>query len=68
MRYKVYKAIIKKAIKDGRLIEPFTKPDFQMCYPGLGDGTYNTFLHKHAKEKPGGSSELFERVGADQFW
>jgi hypothetical protein len=66
MTHKVYKAII-KAIKAGELTEPFTKQDFQMCCPGLGDGTYNAFLPKHAKGNPGGNSELFERVRPGQF-
>jgi hypothetical protein len=66
MRHKVYDTII-KAITAGKLIEPFTSQDFQKHCPGLGDGTYNAFLPKHARGNPGGNSELFERVGPGKF-
>jgi hypothetical protein len=66
MKHKVYEAIV-KAIKTGKLTEPFTMQDFQMSCPGLGNGTYNAFLYKHSKGNPGGNSELFERVAPGQF-
>jgi hypothetical protein len=47
MAHKVYGAIV-KAIRSGRLKEPFAKKDFENSCPGLGYGTYNAFLDKHA--------------------
>lgn len=66
MGHQVYKAII-TAIRIGKLTEPFSKKDFEMCCPGFGVGTYNAFLDKHALGNPGDNSELFERVSAGQF-
>ncbi|MFA5181225.1 MAG: hypothetical protein WC405_07870 [Syntrophales bacterium] len=66
MKHKVYGAIV-RAIKAGILTEPFTSQDFRTSCPGLGNGTYNAFLHKHAKGNPKGNSELFERVATGQF-
>ncbi len=51
----------------GRLKEPFTKEDFLSACPGLGDGTYNAFLHKHRVGNPGANSELFELVMPGKF-
>ncbi len=66
MAHKVYKAII-QALMNGTLVEPFSWADFLAACPGLGCGTYTTFLHKHARGNPGGNSELFQRVSAGQF-
>ena len=66
MRHKVYEAIV-KAITAGKVVEPFTRQDFEVCCPRLGNGTYNAFLHKHTKGNPGHNSELFERVAPGQF-
>ncbi len=62
----VYTAIV-EAVKDGRLIEPFSNNDFRRACPGLGEGTYNAFLYKHRVDNPGGQSELFERTSPGQF-
>jgi hypothetical protein len=51
MAHKVYGAIV-KAIRSGRLKEPFSKKDFENSCPGLGHGTYNAFLDKHAVDNP----------------
>jgi hypothetical protein len=64
--HKVYGAIV-KAIRSGRLKEPFSKIDFKKCCAGLGDGTYNAFLDKHALGNPGGNSELFVRTSPGLF-
>lgn len=64
--HKVYGSII-EAIKQGRLKEPFANYDFRIACPGLGDGTYEAFLHKHRVDNPGGNSELFEKVGPNRF-
>ncbi len=66
MNHKVYEQIM-RAIQSGNLTEPFTKQGFRLHCPNLGEGTYNTFLHKHAKGNPGGNSELFERIRPGQF-
>ena len=59
MTHKVYKAII-QAMRNGTLVEPFSWADFLAACPGLGCGTYTTFLHKHARGNPGGNTELFQ--------
>ena len=64
--HKVYSAIV-AAVKAGKLIEPFTNDDFRRACPGLGEGTYQAFLHKHRKGNPGGVSELFELTNPGKF-
>ncbi len=64
--HRVYGAIV-QAVQQGTLTGPFTKADFRRACSGLGEGTYNTFLDKHAVGHPGGETELFERVAPGQF-
>jgi len=66
MAHKVYEAIV-RAVKSGKLGEPFSKDDFRSACPGLGGGTYNAFLDKHAVGNPGGNSQLFLRVAPGRF-
>ena len=66
MKHKVYEAIV-KAIRAGKLSEPFTSKDFHVACPGFGTGTYKAFLHKHSLGNPGGNSELFQKVAPGQF-
>lgn len=66
MAHRVYEAIV-QAVKRGDLPEPFGRPGFRKCCPGLGTGTYQAFLDKHARGNPGRNSELFERVAPGQF-
>ena len=66
MAHRVYEAIV-RAVRTGRLIEPFSSTDFRSACPGFGKGTYNAFLAKHAVGNPGNNSELFERVSPGQF-
>ena len=66
MGHRVYKSIVKE-IKEENLVEPFTKLEFQACCPGLGNGTYNDYLNKHAVGNRRHNPELFERVGPGQF-
>ncbi|PKN99383.1 MAG: hypothetical protein CVU43_15295 [Chloroflexi bacterium HGW-Chloroflexi-5] len=66
MAHKVYGAIV-SAVRSGRLSEPFDRAAFRRACPGLGSGTYNAFLDKHAVGNPGGASELFERVAPGRF-
>ena len=64
--HKVYGSIV-KAVKRGKLREPFSKEDFRRACPDLGDGTYNAFLWKHRKGNPGGNSVLFEETSRGKF-
>ena len=64
--HKVYSSIV-NAVKTGRLKEPFTSADFRRACPGIGEGTYQTFLHKHRVENPGGNSELFKQVAPGRY-
>jgi hypothetical protein len=66
MSHKVYSCIV-RAVKAGRLREPFTNDDFRKACPRLGEGTYRAFLHKHAEGNPGNASELFVRVSPGKF-
>jgi len=59
--HEVYSCIV-RAVKSGKLKEPFTKEDFRHACPNFGEGTYEAFLYKHRAGNPGGNSELFERV------
>lgn len=65
-RHKVYFSIL-KAVKEGRLKEPFRNEDFKKACPGFGAGTYQAFLHKHREGNPGGYSELFKLVDKGNF-
>lgn len=53
---------IRRAVKNGRLREPFTPDDVRRACPGFAPKTYNTFLPKHRRGNPGDDTELFERV------
>ena len=64
--HSVYSAIV-KAVKSGRLKEPFGNNEFRSACPDLGEGTYQAFLHKHRRGNPGGDSELFELVSKGKF-
>jgi len=65
-RYKVYTCIV-KAVKSGRLKEPFTRDDFKKSCPDFGRETYNAFLWKHSLENSGGETELFIKVSPGKF-
>ena len=66
MAHEVYKAIV-TAVRKGSLKEPFTSGDFEKACHGFAPGTYKTFLWKHAKNNPGGNSELFEKIARGSF-
>lgn len=66
MRSKTFANIV-SAIKAGKLKEPFTERDFRQACPGLPEGTYRAFLHKHARANTGQYSNLFERVAPGKF-
>ncbi len=64
--HQVYRRIV-TAVQEGRLKEPFSTENFRRACPGLGEGTYNAFLHKHRKGNPGGNTELFVQVQENSF-
>lgn len=66
MAHKVYGSIV-RAVKSGKLEEPFGHEEFRSACPGLGQGTYAAFLNKHRVGNPGGASELFLRVAPGRF-
>ena len=65
-KHKVYFAIV-KAIKEGRLKEPFSNNDFRNACPGFGEGTYNAFLWKHREGNFQHENELFELLEPNTF-
>ncbi len=66
MTHKIYKSIV-SAVKKGKLVEPFSSSDFKLACPGFGNGTYGTFLAKHAEGNPSRTSELFRRVSRGKY-
>jgi hypothetical protein len=66
MTHRVYAAIV-SAVRAGGLREPFSQTDFRRACPGLAEGTYRAFLHKHRLGNPGGNKELFELVDPGRF-
>lgn len=66
MTHEVYASLV-NAIKNGAILEPFTKKDFKNACPGFGSGTYNAFLWKHQVGNKGGQSELFIKVSPGKF-
>ncbi len=65
-RHKVYNCIV-KAVKSGKLKEPFGKDDFRKACPNFAEGTYNAFLYKHRVGNPGKNSELFKKLSRGKF-
>jgi hypothetical protein len=53
---------IHTAVKSGKLIQPFNAAMVKQACPGWADGTYKTFLGKHAVGN-GNTTKLFEREG-----
>ena len=51
---------IHAAVKSGKLVRPFSAVLVKQACPSLADGTYKTFLGKHAVGN-GNATELFER-------
>jgi hypothetical protein len=58
MKHEVYTAIV-EAVKQGKIIEPFSKEDFHKVCTQFAEGTHNNFLRKHRKGN-GKTSELFD--------
>ncbi len=58
MKHTVYTSIV-EAVKQGKLIEPFSKEDFRKVCTRFAEGTHNNFLRKHRRGN-GKTSELFD--------
>ena len=62
---------IRKAVQDGRLVEPFNSADVLKVLKKAGvrcaDSTPGTFLPKHRVCNPGGNTELFVRVAKGRY-
>ena len=52
---------IRQARREGRLPPNFTASDVKEACPGWAENTYPTFMPKHRKGNPGGTTELFVR-------
>lgn len=65
-QHRLYRCIV-RAVKIGKVKEPFASDDFRNACPGFAKGTYVTFLPKHRVGNPSGTSELFERVSRGRY-
>ena len=66
MAHQVYAAIV-RAVRCGILCEPFNAADCRKACAGFGNGTYGSFLPKHAAGNPDGNSALFKRVARGKY-
>jgi hypothetical protein len=55
--------LIRVAVREDRLKEPFRARDVKQAVPGFAKSTFSNFLSKHRFGNPGGETELFEQVG-----
>ena len=53
---------IRRAVREGRLAQPFRGSDVERACPGWGRRTYHVFLGKHRVGNPGGYIAYFIRV------
>jgi len=53
---------IDRAIKEGKLREPFRGSDIRAVCPGFAHSTYNTFLPKHTLNNPDNNKVHFTKV------
>ena len=58
---------IRKAVREGRLHEPFRAKDVIAAGVFCAPSTPSTFLAKHCAGNPGEDSELFIRVGRGEY-
>ncbi len=58
---------IYRAVRNGRLAEPFNAAMVKKVCPGWSVNSYPTFLPKHAKGNPGGNSVLFIRINPGSY-
>jgi len=59
---KAFAEEIYRAVRSGKLQEPFDADMVRRACPGWADRTYNAFLPKHEVDNPGGNSKLFKRT------
>jgi hypothetical protein len=55
-------AEIDRAIKEGRLREPFRASDLRKAFGGFAFNTYSHFLSKHVLNNPVHYKEYFDRI------
>lgn len=53
---------IRRAVREGRLEQPFRGSDVERACPGWGKRTYSVFLGKHRVGNPGKYTAYFVRV------
>ena len=58
---------IRRAVRKGRLKEPFRASDIISAGIGCAPPTPSTFLPKHRVGNPGGNSELFVCVAPGEY-
>lgn len=58
---------IRRACRDGRLIQPFGPRDVRDAGVPCAPATPGTFLPKHRIGNPGGNTELFVRVARGRY-
>ena len=58
---------IQKAVKNGKLKQPFTAADVKKACKGYDDVTYSSHLVHHRKKNPIKASELYERDSKGKF-
>jgi hypothetical protein len=63
---KEFAAEIYDAVRLGKLKQPFDADAVKSACPGWANGTYHTFLGKHAVGN-GKTTELFVRVGRGSY-
>jgi hypothetical protein len=59
---KTFAMEIYRAVRSGKLKEPFNADMVRKACPGWADQTYNAFLPKHEVDNTGGNSGLFKRT------
>ena len=65
-KQKLFLSIL-KAIKNGKLPEPFSSNDVKIACLGFAEKTYPVFLPKHRRGNPGNNSVLFERISKGRY-
>ena len=58
---------IARAVKTGKLHEPFRAADVKKACPGFRDGTYSGTLSGNRKGNPGGNPVYFVRVAPGRY-
>ena len=62
----VYTCIV-RAVKSGKLKEPFTKDNFRNACSNFKESTHKNFLRKHKVGNSGNETELFREVSPGKF-